>query len=88
MLVTGATYPEELAKVRAVVGAMPLLVPGVGAQGGQRSRGTASRSRRSRRGPRDFEFASNYFCRFRGGFSEVAAAAVARSTMEEINKYS
>lgn len=34
MLVTGATYPEELAQVRAVVGDMPLLVPGVGAQGG------------------------------------------------------
>lgn len=34
MLVTGATYPEELAQVRALVGDMPLLVPGVGAQGG------------------------------------------------------
>jgi orotidine-5'-phosphate decarboxylase len=34
MLVTGATYPEELGEVRAVVGDMPLLVPGVGAQGG------------------------------------------------------
>jgi orotidine-5'-phosphate decarboxylase len=34
MLVTGATYPEELGQVRECVGAMPLLVPGVGAQGG------------------------------------------------------
>ena len=34
MLVTGATYPGELADVRAIVGEMPLLVPGVGAQGG------------------------------------------------------
>lgn len=33
-LVVGATYPSELAEVRAVVGDMPLLVPGVGAQGG------------------------------------------------------
>ncbi|AKU22198.1 orotidine-5'-phosphate decarboxylase [Massilia sp. MB5] len=33
-LVVGATYPEELAQVRAIVGDMPLLVPGVGAQGG------------------------------------------------------
>ena len=33
-LVVGATYPAELARVRAIVGAMPLLVPGVGAQGG------------------------------------------------------
>jgi len=33
-LVVGATYPRELAEVREIVGAMPLLVPGVGAQGG------------------------------------------------------
>jgi orotidine-5'-phosphate decarboxylase len=33
-LVVGATYPEELAEVRAIVGDMALLVPGVGAQGG------------------------------------------------------
>ncbi|GGX28684.1 orotidine 5'-phosphate decarboxylase [Pigmentiphaga litoralis] len=34
-LVVGATFPAELAAVRARVGAdMPLLVPGVGAQGG------------------------------------------------------
>jgi orotidine-5'-phosphate decarboxylase len=33
-LVVGATYPHELAEVRAIVGDMPLLVPGVGAQGG------------------------------------------------------
>ena len=34
LLVVGATYPQELAAVRALVGDMPLLVPGVGAQGG------------------------------------------------------
>ncbi len=34
MLVTGATYPREIAEIRAIVGDMPLLVPGVGAQGG------------------------------------------------------
>jgi orotidine-5'-phosphate decarboxylase len=34
MLVVGATFPEELERVRARVGDMPLLVPGVGAQGG------------------------------------------------------
>jgi orotidine-5'-phosphate decarboxylase len=33
-LVVGATYPEEIAKVRAIVGEMPLLIPGIGAQGG------------------------------------------------------
>lgn len=34
MLVVGATWPEELAQVRAIVGDMPLLIPGIGAQGG------------------------------------------------------
>ncbi|MCZ6643425.1 MAG: orotidine-5'-phosphate decarboxylase [Gammaproteobacteria bacterium] len=34
MLVAGATFPEELGAIRAVVGDMGLLVPGVGAQGG------------------------------------------------------
>ena len=34
LLVVGATYPEELAQIRAIVGDMPVLVPGVGAQGG------------------------------------------------------
>jgi len=33
-LVVGATFPEELAQVRSIIGDMPLLVPGVGAQGG------------------------------------------------------
>ncbi|MEO7066306.1 MAG: orotidine-5'-phosphate decarboxylase [Rhodanobacter sp.] len=33
-LVTGATWPEQLGEVRALVGDMPLLVPGIGAQGG------------------------------------------------------
>jgi orotidine-5'-phosphate decarboxylase len=34
LLVVGATYARELAEVRELVGEMPLLVPGVGAQGG------------------------------------------------------
>jgi orotidine-5'-phosphate decarboxylase len=34
LLVVGATYPRELAQIRQIVGQMPLLVPGVGAQGG------------------------------------------------------
>jgi orotidine-5'-phosphate decarboxylase len=33
-LVVGATYPSELADVRAIAPDLPILVPGVGAQGG------------------------------------------------------
>ena len=34
MLVIGATWPAQLRGVREIVGDMPLLVPGIGAQGG------------------------------------------------------
>jgi orotidine-5'-phosphate decarboxylase len=33
-LVVGATYPDEIARVRDIAPALPLLIPGVGAQGG------------------------------------------------------
>jgi len=33
-LVVGATYPAEIARVRALAPTVPLLIPGVGAQGG------------------------------------------------------
>jgi orotidine-5'-phosphate decarboxylase len=33
-LVAGATFPDDLGVIRKIVGDMPLLVPGVGAQGG------------------------------------------------------
>ncbi len=34
MLVVGATYPEEMKKIREISGDMTFLVPGIGAQGG------------------------------------------------------
>lgn len=34
MLVMGATYPEEFVGLRDIIGDMPLLIPGIGAQGG------------------------------------------------------
>ena len=33
-LVVGATFPNEIKEVREIVGDMPLLIPGIGAQGG------------------------------------------------------
>jgi orotidine-5'-phosphate decarboxylase len=86
MLVTGATYPEELSRVRDVVGAMPLLVPGVGAQGG--SIQEVLRHGRDDQGlglvissSRAIIFADPGL-----GFGEAAGAA-ARNTMQEINKF-
>ena len=34
-LVVGATYPKELAEIRKIVKDIPLLIPGIGAQGGE-----------------------------------------------------
>jgi orotidine-5'-phosphate decarboxylase len=42
LLVVGATYPQELAEVREIVGTIPFLVPGVGAQGGDVDRAIRS----------------------------------------------
>jgi orotidine-5'-phosphate decarboxylase len=33
-LVVGATHPDQIKEIRAVAGEMPILIPGVGAQGG------------------------------------------------------
>jgi len=35
MLMVGATYPEEMKIARSIIGDMTLLVPGIGAQGGE-----------------------------------------------------
>ncbi len=34
-VVVGATYPADLKRVRSIVGDMPILIPGIGAQGGE-----------------------------------------------------
>jgi len=48
-LVVGATYPRELKDVRAVVGDLPILIPGVGEQGGDvRAAVLAGRDSRNR----------------------------------------
>lgn len=40
--VVGATYPAELAAARAILGEMPILVPGVGKQGGSAAEAVAA----------------------------------------------
>ena len=86
MLVAGATYPEELGRIRQIVGDMPLLVPGIGAQGGDLlgvmahgldNKGTGmliSSSRGILYAERGEKYAS-------------AAASAARTLRDEINSY-
>jgi orotidine-5'-phosphate decarboxylase len=49
-LVVGATYPDELGAVRGIVGDLPVLVPGIGAQGGDAAAVVAAGSRADGRG--------------------------------------
>ena len=85
-LVVGATYPEELARVRSIVGDLPLLVPGIGAQGGDIA-ATVKAGRDSAghgmiiNSSRAILYASS------GDDYATAARAVAASTRDEINKY-
>jgi orotidine-5'-phosphate decarboxylase len=87
-LVVGATFPQELAQVRAIVGDMPLLVPGIGAQGGdikatveagQTNDGTGMMINSSR--------AILYAKPEAGEDFSMAAARVARETRDAVNQY-
>ena len=86
-LVVGATYPKELAEIRALVGDnMVFLVPGFGAQGGETEATVKAGINSARRGliinsSRDIIYAS-------GGedFAE-AARQKAQAARDEINTY-
>ncbi|MEO6078412.1 MAG: orotidine-5'-phosphate decarboxylase [Steroidobacteraceae bacterium] len=86
MLVIGATYPEELAEIRAVVGDLPFLVPGVGAQGGD-----VAAAVRAGRAADGFGLVLNssrgiIYAGGGEGFGDAARTA-ARALRDEINKY-
>ncbi|HWB38735.1 MAG TPA: orotidine-5'-phosphate decarboxylase, partial [Candidatus Saccharimonadales bacterium] len=83
LLVTGATYPEELAEIRATIGnEMWLLVPGIGAQGGDVAATVkAGGEHQIIASSRAIIYASN------GDNFAKAAATEARKTRDEINKY-
>ena len=86
MLVIGATYPKELAEVRAVVGEVPFLVPGVGAQGGDVA--AAVRAGRTADGL-GLVLNSSRGILYAGsgeGFADAARAA-ARQLRDEINRH-
>ena len=85
-LVLGATFPEELRVIRGIVGEMPLLVPGVGAQGGDvaavvRHGRTTDGTGLMINSSRGILYAS------RGGDFSHAAAQAARALRDEINRY-
>ncbi len=85
-VVVGATYPRELADVRAIVGDMPILIPGIGAQGGEVG-ATVTAGKDSRNmgmiinSSRNIIFASND-----DGFAQAARVA-AEQLRGEINRF-
>lgn len=79
LLVVGATRPDELRQVRALVGAMTLLVPGLGAQGGSVEQAVTAGINAAGKGlilnaSRSIIFAAD-------------PAAEARALRDEINRY-
>jgi len=84
LLVVGATYPRELAAVRALVGDMPLLVPGVGAQGGDVPQVVASGRTRSGAGLIISSSRAILYASAGEDFAEAARAATGR-LREQIN---
>jgi orotidine-5'-phosphate decarboxylase len=85
LLVVGATYPRELAEVRALVGDMPLLVPGVGAQGADV--GQAVRAGQSAQGSGLLVSSSRAILYASSGSDFAAAARHATAALrEEINR--
>ena len=85
-LVVGATFPNEIAKVRQIVGDMPLLIPGIGAQGGDieatvRAGRTADGTGMMINSSRAILYAS------RDKDFAAAARNVALQTRETINRY-
>lgn len=85
MLVVGATWPEQMQRVRQIIGDMPLLVPGVGAQGGDvqalvTAGKTADGAGLVINSSRAVLYASS------GDDYAQAARRVARATRDEINR--
>jgi orotidine-5'-phosphate decarboxylase len=70
-LVAGATYPEELARVRTIAPGLPLLIPGAGAQGGD----AAAAARAARRAPGAFLISSSRGIIYAGDGADFAEAA-------------
>ena len=89
-LVVGATFPAEIARVRAIVGELPLLVPGIGAQGGDiEATVRAGRTGNGDRPGTGLMINSSRAILYAGKDENYAAAArrVAQETRDAINRY-
>ncbi len=85
-LVVGATYPAELQLVRAVVGDMPILIPGIGAQGGEVA-ATVTAGKDSRGWGMIINAARSIIFASRGNHFALGARRATEQLREEINRY-
>lgn len=85
-LVVGATYPEELKVIRRIVGDMPLLIPGIGAQGGD-VEATVGNGKTADGAGLMINSSRGILYASQGGDYAEAAAHAARSLRDEINRY-
>jgi orotidine-5'-phosphate decarboxylase len=86
-LVVGATWPEQLGEVRAIVGpSVPLLVPGIGAQGGDVEAVLKHGLNADRAGLVISSSRAILYASAGADFAE-AAARVARETRDAINRH-
>lgn len=84
-LVAGATFPEQLARIRRAAGEdVPLLIPGVGAQGA--SLADAARFGCNMRGERALVSASRAIL-YAGNGSTAAMRQAAQEMRDELNKH-
>ena len=85
-LVVGATFPDHLARIRSIAPSLPILLPGVGAQGGDIAASVRAGCDWNGRGlivsaGRSIIYAGA------GAGTGTAAAAAARDLRDEVNRY-
>jgi orotidine-5'-phosphate decarboxylase len=85
-IVVGATYPAELEKVRAIVGDMPILIPGIGAQGGE-VEATVTAGKDSRGWGMIISASRSIIFASKGDDFARAARKATRELRAEINRY-
>jgi orotidine-5'-phosphate decarboxylase len=86
LLVVGATWPRELAQIRGVVGDVPFLVPGIGAQGGDVEAVLRAGLRADGHGLLLSSSRAILYASTGADFAEAAGAA-ARALRDEINRH-
>lgn len=86
MLVVGATYSQEMKDIRAIVGDMTFLVPGIGAQGGDIEQSVKAGLNSAKRGMIINSSRGIIFASSGEDFAQIAAEET-KKLQEEINKY-